>query len=133
MALQTKDAAASIDGVSAETAGQLAGDLVAGEAIAALDACCIRADGKVYRSNGTANDANARFDGFAPRAYVIGETMTLYNVGLRMRYGSAIAPAQRFYVAATAGQLDTAPTTGGLVEVARAINATDIRCVSAGA
>lgn len=134
MAVVTKDSAPSIDTNSAMFAGQIAGDLIAGEAIAVLDACRINAaDGRVYRSNGTANDANARFDGFAPKAYVAGQVMTLYNIAVRARYASGLTPGQRLYVAATAGALDTAPTVGGQVEVARAINSTDIRCVVAAA
>lgn len=130
MAVVTKASDASPDASTIMVAEQLSGYL-AGEAIAALDACCVRADGKVWRSNGTANDANAKFDGIAPAAAEVGEAVTLFGRGSIVRYGSGLTVAALFYVAATAGQLDTAATTGGLIAIAKVLpGGRDIRIVN---
>lgn len=129
MALLARSASASGDATHLIKVPQISGDLYAGEALDAVAACCIRSDGLVYMSNGTANDANARFDGFTPRAVAIGNPVTLYGIGARFGYGSGLTPGASYFVAATAGRLDTAATTGGLVAIARAISATDIRVI----
>jgi hypothetical protein len=128
MALVTKAADVGIDAASAEFAAQIAGDLYAGEALGAVDACHIKTDGKVYRSNGTAANEAAKFDGFTPCAYAAGEAVTLYGAGARFRYGSGLTIGTDLFVATTPGGLDTAATTGGVRAVARVITATDIRC-----
>lgn len=129
MALVTRASTASMDAGTAMFAAQLAGDLIAGEALDAVAACYIKAsDGKVYMSNGTALNEAAKFDGFTPRAYSAGEAVALYAAPARFSYGSGLTPGADLYVAATAGRLDTAATTGGVRPVARAYNATDIRC-----
>ena len=130
MALLARATDPSVDASTAMFAEQISG-LVAGEAIDALAACYIKAsDGKVYMSNGTANDAAAKFDGVAAQAAAIGQGVTLFGRGTRVRYGTGQTIAALYYVAATAGRLDTAPTTGGLVAVAKAISATEIRIVN---
>lgn len=130
MALVTKVADASIDVISAQTAPQRAG-LTAGAAIDVLAPCVIDpADGLVYMCNGTAADARAQFDGFAPRAYAAGDTnVTLIGIGLKMRYGSGLTPGSRLYIGATAGRLDTAATTGDAVGIAKVVSANDIRVI----
>ena len=55
-----------------------------------------------------------------------GEAVTLYR-DVAFHYGSGLTPGAPYYVAATAGRLDTAPTTGGTVVVARALDATRIQ------
>lgn len=106
----------------------IAGDLYAGEALLAVAPCYIKAaDGLVYQSNGTAANAAAGFDGFTPRAYGIGEAVTLMGVGAQFGYSTGLTPGATLYIAATAGRLDTAATTGDAVGVAKAINATMIR------
>lgn len=102
-------------------------DLYAGEALDAGAPCYVKAsDGKVYMSNGTSANEAARVHGFTPRAATAGEPITLFGPGARFRYGTTLTPGQPLYVAATAGRLDTAATTGGTVPVAIAVNATDI-------
>lgn len=130
MALVTRAASASGDATHLIKVPQVSGDLYAGEALDAVAACRIAADGLVYMSNGTASDALARCQGFTARAVAIGQPVTLYRAGARFGYGSALTPGALYYVAATAGRLDTAPTTGGLVPIAEAINATDIQVLA---
>lgn len=130
MALLTRVSDASVDASTAMFAEQLSG-LVAGEAIDALAACYVKAaDGKVYMSNGTANDAAAKFDGISAQAAGAGQGVTLFGRGARVRYGTGLTIAALYYVAATAGRLDTAATTGGLVAIAKAISATEVRIVN---
>lgn len=131
MALITRNASAGPDVGSLQRAPQIAGDLYAGEALDPAAPCYIKAsDGLVYMSNGTANNEAAKVDGFTPRAVASGQPVTLYGVGARFGYGTGLTPGANYYVGATAGRLDNAPTTGGLVPVARAINTTDIRVVA---
>lgn len=133
MTLVTKSARASGDATHLQKVPQVSGDLYAGEALGAIVPCYIKAaDGKVYQSNGTAANEAAKFDGFTPRAVDIGQPVTLYGVGARFRYADPSAPltiGQNLFIAATAGGLDTAATTGGLVAIARAINTSDIRVI----
>lgn len=129
MALLTRVAAASGDTTHLQKVPQVSGDLYAGEALDAVAACRIAADGLVYMSNGTAADVNARFTGFTPRAVASGQPVTLYRIGARFRYGTGLTVGAVYYVAATAGRLDTAATTGGLVAVAEAITTTDIQVI----
>lgn len=131
MALVTRSASASVDASSAALAPQRTGNLYAGEALDACAACYIAAaDGKVYMSNGTANNEAATFDGFTPRACAAGEPVTLLGIGTRMRYGTGLTVSQLLFVAATAGRLDTAATTGGLTPVAKVLpGGTDIRVI----
>lgn len=106
------------------------GDLIrgkkAGEALAAGDICYIASDGTAKKSNGTAADALAVAFGIAAGDTQVGEAVTLYR-NVSFHYGSGLTPGAPFYVAATAGRLDTAATTGGTVVVARAIDETRIQ------
>jgi hypothetical protein len=129
MALLDRVADASVDASTAMFAEQISGK-VAGAAIAACDACYVAADGLVYPSNGTAASAAAKVDGFAAQAASIGQGVTLFGRGLRMRYGSGLTPAALYYLGTTAGRLDTVTTTGGSVALAKAIDTTDIRIVN---
>jgi hypothetical protein len=106
--------------------------LVAGEAIYAGAACYIKgADGKVYLALGTAANEAARLAGFAPAAAGIGEPVSLYGIGSRWYYSTALTPGVALFLATTAGRLDTAATTGDATGVAAAITATDIRITRA--
>lgn len=125
MATITRVTAASVDASTAQFAPQITG-LIAGEALDAAAPCYIKSDGKVYHSNGTANNAAAAVDGFTPRAAAAGQPITLYGPGTRFRYGSGLTPGASYYLSGTAGKLDDAATTGGTAIIARAINATDI-------
>lgn len=127
MALVTRSALASGDTTHLIKVPQVSGDLYAGEALDAVAMCRIHSDGLVYMSNGTASDINARFTGVTPVAVPIGEPVELYRIGARFRYGTGLTPGAQYFVAATAGRLDTAATTGGLVSVAEAVTATDIQ------
>jgi hypothetical protein len=100
--------------------------LLAGEAIAAGDACYINADGKVYKSTGAAANAAAKVDGFAAREAGIGEAVTLV-FDVNFRYGSGMTPGARIYLAATAGLIDNAATTGGTAPIGFCVDATRIR------
>lgn len=132
MALVTRASTASMDASTGMFAGQVSGDLYAGEALDAVAACYIKAsDGKVYMSNGTAATEAAKFDGFTPTSYAAGEACALYNIGARFQYGSSLTVGTDLYVFTTAGTLGDAATTGGLRAVARVINSTDIRCTRA--
>jgi hypothetical protein len=103
--------------------------LIAGEAIAAGDACYIKAsDGKAYRCDGTTlNAAAAKCDGFAAMAAAINKPVTLYR-DVVFAYGASLVPGAKYYVAASPnqGQLDTSPTTGGTAHVATAVNDKEI-------
>lgn len=134
MALLARSASAGGDTTHLIKVPQVSGDLYAGEALDACAMCRIAADGLVYMSNGTANDALARFTGVTNRAVAIGQPVTLYRNGARFGYGTGLTPGAQYFVAATAGRLDTAATTGGLTSVAEAINTTDIQiiCMRAG-
>lgn len=101
--------------------------LLAGEAIAAGDACYISAtDGLVYRSTGAAANAAAVVDGFALVATAVGEAVTLIY-GVHIRYGASQTPGAFLFLSGTVpGGLDTATSTGGTVPIARTIDATRI-------
>lgn len=100
--------------------------LKAGEAIAAGDACYIASTGKVMKSIGTTTNSAAKAHGIAQKAAALNEAVTIMR-GVDMHYGSGLTPGAPYYVAGTAGALDTAPTTGGTGIVAFAIDATRIR------
>lgn len=120
---------ASIDGSTAQFAPQISGNLIAGENLDAVAPCRIQSDGRVVMTNGVANTAAARFDGFTARATKSGESVTLFGVGTRLRYGAALTPGGSMFAGTLAGILSDDATTGGLVAIARVISATDIRII----
>ena len=130
MTVIAKSASPSID---ANQANQVAaGNLYAGEDLAAVAPCYIKAsDGKVYMSDGAANNEAAKFHGFTARATLANEPVTLFGAGSRFKYSSGMTPGATLYIAAAdvytdAGNLDTATTTGDTKGTAFAVNATDI-------
>lgn len=130
MAVVERAADASLDASTGAFADQLSGNLHAGEDLPNVSPCRIGTDGLVYRSDGTADDADASFDGFTARAVKAGQPVTLYGAGARFRYAeSGLAPGTLLYIAATAGELDDSPTTGDPDGVAKVVNATDIRVI----
>lgn len=131
MALLDRAADASVDASTAMFCDQISG-LVAGENIdSACNACYVKAsDGKVYMSNGTANDAAAKVDGFNAQPAKAGQGVTIFGPGLRMKYGTGLTIAALYYLGTTAGRLDTAATTGGLTAIVKAITATDVIVVA---
>lgn len=126
MALVTRSADASVDASTASVAPQISG-LIAGEDLDVAAPCYIHTDGKAYMCDATSADAKAVMAGFTPRAVKSGQPVTLYSGGARFRYGSGLTPGAKYYLAATKGRLDDAPTTGDAAGVAQAVSATDIR------
>lgn len=125
MALATRSTTPSIDSIQGVKAPYLSA-LVAGEPLDALAACYIKSDGTVWMSDGTSDNAAAKCHGFTPTSYASGAPVSIYGPGTRAEYGSGLTPGAPLYVAATAGRLDDAPTTGGLAPVAVAVSATEI-------
>lgn len=105
---------------SQQTAG-----LKAGEAIAAGDACYIKSDGKIWKSNGTAANAAAKVHGWAAEAAAVGEAVTLF-FDVELHYGVGLTPGTAYFLSATAGAIDDAATIGGTAPIAYAIDATRI-------
>lgn len=107
--------------------------LLAGEAIAAGDACYIKAaDGMVWKATGAANTAPADVAGFAFTNCPAGEAVTLVCDG-NIRYGAALTVSAKLYLSGTvAGGLADAASTGGLAPIAVALDATRIRILPAG-
>lgn len=108
------------------TGGDVLRGLKAGVAIAAGDICYIASDGTLKLSDGTAADAKAVGGWIAAGAAAVGEACTCYR-NVSFWYGSGLTPGAPYYVAATAGRLDTSATTGGTVVVARAIDTNRIQ------
>lgn len=101
--------------------------VVAGETIAAGDACYIHTDGLAYKSNGAAATAPAKVRGFAFMAAVITEPVTLLH-DVNLQYGSGMTPGVQFFLSdSVLGGLATVATTGGTAAVAYAVDATRIR------
>lgn len=114
-------------------AAQITG-LFAGEDLLIVAPCYIKtSDGLVYMSNGTAATEPAEFAGFSYRAAKAGQPITLVSLGACFRYGAFSGQAgDLLYVAATAGRLDTAATTGGVVPIARILDTSRIQCIRVG-
>ena len=100
-------------------------NLVAGEALVAGDFVYIHSGGTVRKANGTAANAAAKYDGVVLQAAEIGDGVSVHQ-GVTIHYGSGLTPGARYYLATTAGLLSDAPTTGGDVPCAKAIDATRI-------
>jgi len=102
--------------------------LLAGEALAAGDACRINAaDGRVYRASGAAAGANAKVRGFAAVATAVGEAVTLFH-DVNVRYGAALSPGADLFVSGvTAGALADVASIGGTGAIGYVIDATRIR------
>lgn len=94
-------------------------DLIAGEDLAAGDACYYKSDGKVWRSSGAAANAAAVVDGYPPIDYKAGQAVTLYH-GVVFGYGTGLTPGSFLYLSGTiAGGLADAASTGGTVPIGR--------------
>jgi len=95
--------------------------LVASEALAAGDSCYINADGTVYRTNGTAAAPAALSDGIVLLDVALGGPVTLFTA-IECSYGPAsLVPGTRLYVDTVLGGLNTAPTVGGTIPVAKVV------------
>lgn len=125
MALVTK-VSPSLDLNTAKNAPQITG-LFAGEALDICAPCYIASgDGLVYMSNSTAADEEAEVAGWTGRAVGIGEPVTLFGYGTRMRYAAGLTPGNIYYLGTTNGRIDTASQVGDAQGVAIALTATDI-------
>lgn len=127
MAAVTKSGTPSLATTLPASENMLTG-LLAGEAIAAGDACRVHTDGTIMKSTGAAANAAAYVDGFAATAAATGQPVTLFRGGVMMHYGSGMAVGTTLYLSGTvAGGLDTATSTGDAVGVARVFTASVIR------
>lgn len=108
------------------TGGDLIRGKYAGENITAGDVVYVASDSTLMKSNGTAANAAAVGGWIAAGDAVAGDPLTAYR-NVSFWYGSGLTPGAPYYVATTAGGLDSAPTTGGTVVVARAIDANRIQ------
>lgn len=130
MTVVTKSTSPSLDANQAHQVG--AGNLYAGEDLDAVAPCYIKAsDGKVYMSDGAANNEAAKFHGFTARQTNQNEPVTLFGAGTRFKYSTGMTPGATLFIAAAdvytdAGHLDTAATTGDSKGTAFAVNATDV-------
>lgn len=116
--------------LSSLTPGQdktLAGNLYAGEALGAGDACRINAaDGRVYRASGAAAGANAKVRGYAPQQYNVGEPVTLV-FDVNFRYASGLTPGADLFLSGTvAGGLADAASIGGTAPIGFVVDATRV-------
>lgn len=140
MAVVTRVTGAHMDTRSIQLAAQISsfpndkgGTLYAGEALPGACPCYIETtaganQGKVFRCNGAAADQKAVLAGWTPKAYNVGDPVTLFGPGAVLEYAAGtLTPGQKLYLAATPGDLDNAATTGDAVGVAQAINAYHIR------
>lgn len=119
-----KSGTPSLSTVQPQPANRISG-LLAGEAIAAGDACYIKSDGLVWKATGAAANAAAKVRGFAAEAAAVGEAVTLLH-GVTIRYGSGLTPGADYFLSTNAGLLSTTSTTGGTAPVAFAVDATRI-------
>lgn len=95
--------------------------LIAGETLAANDACYIKAsDGRVWRASGAALNEAARVFGFVYKAAQAGKPVTLlHDVVLGGYLTTEVTPGKLLYLSATvAGGLADAATTGGVKPIA---------------
>lgn len=123
MAALSKSGTPSLSTVAPCNGHKTPGGLIAGAAIAAGDACYIHTDGTALLSIGT-SAAAAMVAGFAAAAADAGEGVSLLR-DVVMHYAAGMTPGTPYYVSGSvAGRLDTAPSTYGVVPVARAFDAT---------
>ena len=130
MAIVVRSTSASLD--AGQKSQVAAGNLYAGEDLDAVAPCYIKtSDGKVYMSDGVANNEAAEFIGFTARATRNTQPVTLFGQGSRFKYSTGMSPGQILYIRDAdayygAGNLDTLATLGDTLGTAVALNATDI-------
>lgn len=132
MAAVSKSGTPSISSMGLDDGSQKLPALIAGEAIAAGDACYVKAsDGLVWRSNGTSANAAAKVRGFAPTAANVGEPISLvFNV--TFNYGTSLTAGADVYLSTSAGALVDAATTGGTAPIGFCVDATRIYLFQSG-
>lgn len=124
MAQIAKNGIPSLCSLLPNGADVLAG-LIAGEDLGALDACYIKSDGLVWKSNGAAANAAAKVHGYAPKATKAGQAITLHK-NIRAEYGTGLIPGTTIYLSATAGTLSDAATVGGTGTIGFVVSATRV-------
>jgi len=124
MAQITRVGTPSLASLLPNGADVLAG-LFAGEALTAFDACYVKSDGLVWKSNGTSANAAAKVRGYASKATASGEPVTLYK-NVRVAYGTGMTPGTAVFLSATAGTLADGATTGGTAPIGFVVDATRI-------
>lgn len=91
---------------------------IAGEAIEVGKVCYVKAsDSKIYKADGTAADELARVRGIyiGPYTCRADEAITLHHtVEVAYTTATTLSPGANLYAGTTAGNLDTAATTGGV-------------------
>lgn len=100
--------------------------LLAGEALVAGDLVYIKSDGKVWKSDGGAADAEAAVVGMVLVATAVGEACSIY-FDVNIRYGTGLTPGAKLYLSATDGLIADAASTGGTAPIGVVIDATRIR------
>lgn len=103
-----------------------------GEDIGGGDACYIAADGKIYRSDGTASGVvggSAEVDGFAPQPAKLASRQSLSLVhDVNLDYGIGLTPGIFLYLSTlTKGALTNVVGTKQVAPIARTFDATRIR------
>jgi len=127
MSLVERSPDASLDASSGAQAAPISGNLYAGEDLDRVSVCRIDSDGKVYMSNGSADDPNAKVHGIVNRPANQGEPVTLYPPDTRFGYSEGnLTPGQALFLATTSGRLDDSSTTGGQNPIAHAVGESDI-------
>jgi hypothetical protein len=121
-----KSGTPSLSSLNLDPGAQKLPALIAGEDLAAMDACYINASGLVIRSTGAAASAAAKVRGYAPTSIKSGEPVSLiFNVSVN--YGSGLTLGSDVFLSgATAGGLDTAVSTGGTAPIGFVEDATRI-------
>ncbi len=94
--------------------------LICGEDLAAMDACYVKSDGKVWRADGTAANAAARVRGFAAEAAQVAQNdaVTLVH-NTEVGWTNTLTIGADLYLSAgVLGGLATVATTGGVNPIA---------------
>jgi len=121
-----KSGTPSVTTIGLDPGSQKLPTLLTGEAIAAGDACYVKNDGLIWRSNGAAVAAAAQVRGFAPYKANSGETLTLVHACV-FQYGAALTPGADYFLSGTVpGGLADAASTGGTGKIGYAVDATRI-------
>lgn len=102
-------------------------ELLAGEAIGAMDACYVKAsDGYIYKATGAAANAAARVRGFSAKSASLGQPVTLI-FSSTTGYGINLTPGTDLFLSGTvAGGLADAASTGGTAPIAFVVDASRI-------
>ena len=131
MAAVAKSGTPSISSMGLDDGSQKLPALIAGEDVAGGDACYVKNDGTIWRSNGTSANAAAKVRGYAPTAAKAGEPISLvFNVAFN--YGSGLTPGADVFASTSAGALVDAATTGGTAPIGFCIDATRIYLFQSG-